>query len=224
MKADFTPSFAEEKRFWDTGVSSVIGIDEVGRGCFAGPVVTAGVMFHPDCCLHFENKLSDMSSWLHEIHDSKLLLTQTREKLAPLIQKHCLYYSIVTIEVPLINTVGIGKATFVGMRKIVKSFLQTAKKSNSAILIDAFRIPHVALPQKPLIKGDQKSISIAAASIIAKVYRDTLMTQLAQTYPGYYFEKNKGYGTRAHRQAIKKHGLSRVHRKSFNLKKYIQSY
>lgn len=220
MKADFTPSFSEEKLLWDRGISHVIGIDEVGRGCFAGPVVTAGVVFDPRCMAAFEDSVSEMFSWLHQIHDSKLITKATREKLAPLIKKHCLHFSIVTIEVPIINTVGIGKATFLGMRQVIQQLTQTIGHKKLAILVDAFRIPEINLMQKSLIKGDQKSISIAAASIIAKVYRDNLMEQLATQYSGYGFDENKGYGTKKHREAIYSLGLSTIHRTSFNLQKY----
>lgn len=220
MKTDFTPSFSEEKFFWDKGVSHVIGIDEVGRGCFAGPVVTAGVIFHSEYLSQFEESVSDMFSWLHQIHDSKVLVKTTREKLAPLIQKHCMHFAIVSIEVPTINTMGIGKATFLGMQQVVNQLIQVIGHTNIAILVDAFTIPEVSVIQKPIIKGDQKSISIAAASIIAKVYRDNLMDQLAKNYGGYDFANNKGYGTKKHRDAIHMLGLSDVHRSSFNLKKY----
>jgi len=218
MKANFTPSFDEEKGFWDKGFSHVVGIDEVGRGCFAGPVVVAGVIFNPDN-LNFP--------WISQIHDSKLLSKLTREILAPLIQKHCVHFSISEISVPIINDIGIAKATLLGMQQVVKNIREIPKRvrddNNSiAILVDAFTIPNIAYKQKPIIKGDQKSISIAAASIIAKVHRDTLMSQLANTYPAYSFADNKGYGTKKHREAIQKYGLSNIHRKSFDLEKYTK--
>lgn len=210
MKANFTPSFSEEKLFWEQGITHVMGIDEVGRGCFAGPVVVAGVIFHPQSAF----------DWLSQVHDSKLLSQIVREKLAPLIQSHCLSFSIAEISIPIINEKGIGKATFLGMQQVVKNLQQTLGNSTIAILVDAFTIPDISLTQKPIIKGDQKSISIAAASIIAKVYRDTLMEKLAKKYIPYGFEVNKGYGTRKHREAIKNYGLSDIHRTSFNLSKY----
>jgi ribonuclease HII len=233
MKADFTPSFDEEKEFWDKGFSHVAGIDEVGRGCFAGPVVVAGVIF----------SLDSQFPWLSQIHDSKLLSQKTRETLAPLIQKHCVHFSISEISVPIINDIGIGKATLLGMQQVVKNLsekipsschsgldpesqnnkrkmLNQVQHDNIAILVDAFTIPNIAYKQKPIIKGDQKSISIAAASIIAKVYRDTMMEKLDKKYPQYGFEKHKGYGTKTHREAIKKYGLTKIHRKSFDLSKY----
>lgn len=211
MKANFTPSFDEEKFYWNSGTLHVIGIDEVGRGCFAGPLVVAGVIFQPTS--NFE--------WLSKIHDSKLLSCKLRETLSPLIQKHCLHFSIATIDVPTINKIGIGKATYMGMRKIVKVLEKKVGNSTVAILVDAFTIPNIKLKQKAMIKGDQKSISIAAASIIAKVYRDDLMNKLAKKYIMYGFEKNKGYGTKMHRKAIRSHGLSDIHRTSFNLGGYL---
>lgn len=242
MKANFTPSFDEEKLLWGKRVTHVIGIDEVGRGAFAGPVVVAGVIFNPDN-LDFP--------WISHIHDSKLLSQKTRETLAPLIQKHCVHFSISEISVPIINDIGIGKATFLGMQSVCKDItakislschsgldpesqnnkrkmlnssrggLTQVQHDNVAVLVDAFTIPNIAYKQKPISKGDQKSISIAAASIIAKVYRDNLMNQLAKTYTAYAFEQNKGYGTKKHREAIRKYGLSDIHRTSFDLKKYL---
>ncbi|MBP9719048.1 MAG: ribonuclease HII [Candidatus Levybacteria bacterium] len=227
MKANFTPSFREEKLFWDQDILHVIGIDEVGRGCFAGPVVVAGVIFHPE----------RLFPWFSQIHDSKLLSASLRETLAPLIQEHCVHFSIAEIPISVINDVGIGKATFLGMQQVVRSchaeLVSASQKTTNeipdqvrddnnklAVLVDAFTIPDIACSQKAIVKGDQKSISIAAASIIAKVYRDNLMSKLAQQYKHYGFEKNKGYGTKDHREAIGIHGLSDMHRTSFDLGKY----
>lgn len=206
-----SPDFSEETYFWENGISHVIGIDEVGRGCFAGPVVVAGVVFGSKSTF----------DWFSQIHDSKLLSASLRELLSPLIQKNCLHFSIVEIPVSVINDVGIGTASFLGMQEVVKKLSEKIVHTNIAVLVDAFTIPEINFVQKPIIKGDQKSISIAAASIIAKVYRDAVMDKLSIQYKEYGFERNKGYGTKEHREAIKKYGLSSIHRLSFDLQKYI---
>lgn len=221
MKANFTPSFDEERHFWNKDIPHVIGIDEVGRGCFAGPVVVAGVIFKPSYFDHFLNNQREFA-WLQEVHDSKLVTKKVREKLSPLIHAHALHCAISEISVPLINAYGIGKATFLGMQEVVTTLQKKIAEINIAVLVDAFTIPGITLPQRPIIKGDQKSISIAAASIIAKVYRDARMQEVGKAYPAYAFEKNKGYGTKMHREAIAGHGLCDMHRTSFDLSKYIK--
>lgn len=196
------PTFEEEEKLWKKGFLCVAGLDEVGRGAFAGPVVVSAVIFL-------------RNSWFEsEINDSKLLKPRTREKLVKFIKKKALCFSIAEIPVREINKHGIGKATQMGFRKAIK--LLPVKPD--FLLIDAFYIKHLNRKnQKPIKKGDQKSISIASASIIAKVYRDKLMRQVHHKYPRYRFAKNKGYGTKQHQERIKEYGLSRIHRKSFNL-------
>lgn len=230
------PSFIEEKTLWNNAVTHVIGIDEVGRGAFAGPVVAAGVIFDPKHLKYFENKTHKHFSFLQKINDSKKLTPKVREQLSEKIKKHCSYYAISRVEVSVINKIGIGKATTVAMRKVVSSVLHKVSSikseknrdmpdTNSFVLVDGFRIKHVRhvglKKQKAIVKGDQKCISIAAASIIAKVYRDNLMRQLAQKYPQYGFAAHKGYGTKQHQKAIFTYGLSRIHRKSFDLQQFL---
>lgn len=221
------PSFKEEKALWKKGYKYVIGVDEVGRGAFAGPVTVAAVVF--ECETDELNGLG--------INDSKLLKSRERRKLSKLIQEGCMHYSVATIGVPTINKVGIGKATSVAFRKAIKEAIE--KLSNKVVeanseflimnskfflLVDGFHIKFVRgigiKNQKAIVKGDRKSISIAAASILAKVHRDSLMKRLSKKYPEYGFGKNKGYGTAFHRKAIKKHGLSRLHRTSSHLEKF----
>ncbi len=206
------PTLEFEEKYWKLGYRYVCGLDEVGRGCFAGPVVVGAVIFA-------EPVQGDALREIPEgIADSKLLTPKKREKLAEEIKKTALAWSIAEIPVCHINKLGIGKATQMAFRKAVKSL----DKNPDFILIDAFYIKHLnRKKQEPIIKGDQLSISIAAASIIAKVHRDKLMDELHGKYPQYGFNKHKGYGTKAHRDAIKKHGLSRIHRKSFNLEKFL---
>ncbi len=212
------PTFAEEIKLWEKGVTSVIGLDEVGRGAFAGPVVVAAVVYP------HQFKVSPHSE-LRFVHDSKLLSPLKREKLAPLIQDNCLYWSIAQISVSVINRVGIGNATFMAFRKVLKQIQAQIFNDSLFALIDGFHIkfvPNLGLKQqKAIIKGDQKSISIASASILAKVYRDNLMHTLHKKYPNYGFLENKGYGTLSHRLALKKYGLSPYHRTSFHLQKFL---
>lgn len=211
------PTLREEKLLWKKNYNFVIGLDEVGRGAFAGPVVVAAVVFSPR---NTGNNILSLG-----IHDSKLLSPKIRECLAKEIKKKSVW-AIAKINVGVINNVGIGKATEMGFRKVVKKILCKGKGNNKAfVLIDGFYVKYIQKVgrknQKAIIKGDQKSISIAAASIIAKVYRDNIMRKLDPKYPQYGFAKHKGYGTEIHQQAIKKHGLSKIHRKSFNLSHFL---
>ncbi|HSX40689.1 MAG TPA: ribonuclease HII [Candidatus Saccharimonadales bacterium] len=207
------PDFSFEKNLWDSGYL-VIGADEVGRGAFAGPVVTAAVVFPKNFVIK-DKRLS-------EINDSKLLSAQKREMLAKLIKEHALFYEIVSVNVGIINRVGIGKATHMAFRKAVKDICKN--NTSCYLLIDGFYVKYVKTlglkKQKAIIKGDRKSISIAAASIIAKVYRDDLMRKLHKKHPQYQFGENKGYGTKEHRNALKTYGLCPLHRTSFSLNKF----
>ncbi len=200
------PTQEEEKILWEKGFKLVCGIDEVGRGCFAGPVVVGAVIFSPD------------TIFPEGIADSKLLTPYKRKNLELRIKNQALCWSIAEVSVAVINKIGIGKATQMAFREALRLLSVQA----DFVLIDAFYIKHLnRKKQKAIVKGDQKSISIAAASIIAKVHRDSLMIKLDQKYPQYGFAKHKGYGTKEHQEAIKKHGLSRLHRKSFNLEKFL---
>lgn len=184
----------------------ICGIDEVGRGCFAGPVVAGAVIFPSN------SKLID------GIADSKLLKPLKRRELAKEIKERAEAWAIGEISVMDINQFGIGQATQMAFSQAVKNL----KKAADFFLIDAFYVKTLdKLKQKPVPGGDRISASIAAASIIAKVYRDDLMEKLHSAFPDYGFDKHKGYGTNFHRQMIKKFGLSELHRKSFNLNKYI---
>lgn len=195
-----------EKKLWDSGHNLVCGVDEVGRGCFAGPVVVGAVMF-PVGFSQFKG-----------IADSKLLNNVKRKKLEVKIKEMSLCWAIDEVSVDIINKVGIGKATQIAFFQVIKKLLHFPQH----ILIDAFYIDaYNKKMQSPVVGGDKLSVSIAAASIIAKVYRDELMEKLGLEYPGYLFEKHKGYGTLEHRNAIKAHGLSPLHRTSFNLTKFL---
>lgn len=201
------PTFDEEKQLWDTGIDHVAGVDEVGRGCFAGPVVAAAVI------------LPRTFNATDEINDSKKLSAKKREKLAKIIKEYATAYAIAEVSVEVINTIGIGKATQIAFAKAITDLPNPPEY----ILMDAFYIDAIDRSiQKPLIHGDGLSISIAAASIIAKVWRDKLMQSLHEKYLKYDFFTNKGYGTKKHREAIGKFGLCDLHRKSFDLKKFVK--
>jgi ribonuclease HII len=191
-----------EKKLWREGYQSVVGVDEVGRGSWAGPVVTATVIFPAAFKPTFQ------------LADSKLLSIKRRLELDEAIKNNAVGFAIGEVGLPHINRYGIGRSTQQGFRKALAGL----SINPDFLLIDAFYIKY--LPKKnqlPIVKGDQKSFSIAAASIIAKVYRDQLMEKLSLDYPNYGFEKHKGYGTKAHQEAIKIHGFSPLHRKSFDL-------
>lgn len=201
------PDFDYEELLWSKG-HSVIGIDEVGRGAFAGPVGVGGVIFDSKMSSAQKKALLELG-----INDSKKLSPKKREKLSLKIREFALATYVSFIDVVVINKIGIGKATFLGMKLVFEKLKEHAQ--NPYLLIDAFTIPKLSAPQRGIIRGDTLSISIAAASIIAKVERDKLMISLSQEFPGYAFEKHKGYGTLNHRKAISQFGLSSLHRKDF---------
>lgn len=199
----------EEWKLWQKGYRLICGVDEVGRGCFAGPVVAGAVVFSQDCQIP------------GGIADSKLLKPRQRQRLAAQIKKCALSWAVGEIPVRDINRFGVGRANQMAFRKAVRSL---AKKPDF-VLVDAFYIRHLQglgrKNQRAIIKGDRTSISIAAASIIAKVYRDNLMKKLAKKYPLYGFAKHKGYGTKDHQEAIRQYGLTPLHRRSFKLEKFL---
>lgn len=200
------PTLNIEKRLWNSGYSIVCGLDEVGRGCFAGPVIVGAVVFPAGV------KLPD------GVADSKLLKSRQREKLAAKIKDQAICWSIAEISTAVINKVGIGKATQMAFRKAIKSL----EKNPDFILIDAFYVKHLNRKKQKAVKdGDKICASISAASIIAKVYRDKLMRKLSKKYPRYGFGKHKGYGTKRHQEAIRRYGLSIIHRRSFDLAKFL---
>lgn len=196
------PNLDFESQLWKQ-YRYIAGIDEVGRGALAGPVVTAAVVLPT----HFSSQL------LPNINDSKLLTSNKRLQLAQLISQHAIYTSINTTSVSIINRLGINKAIFISMRKSLKQLPHC-----DHVLVDGYRIPHLprlSNHQTPIIKGDSISISIAAASILAKVYRDHLMDQLHLQIPHYFWNQNKGYGTTKHAQALQQYGPTQYHRHLF---------
>ncbi len=193
--------FENEK--YEKGYEYIAGIDEVGRGPLAGPVVTCAIILK--------------KGFLPEgINDSKKLSPEKRESLYNIILENAISYSIGIISPLEIDEINILQATYKAMRNAINSL----SVKPSFILADAVTIPEIEIPQQGIIKGDQKSISIAAASIIAKVTRDNLMKEYAKVYEGYGFEKNMGYGTEEHIKALKEIGPCPIHRKTF-IKNFI---
>lgn len=190
---------------FDLQYSDIIGVDEAGRGPLAGVVVSSAV------------KLKNYSSDLDEINDSKKLTEKKREKLFDIIKKHFeVSVGIATIEE--IDEINILNATFLSMRRALEDLKTKVKDfDKNTVLVDGnFKIREYSGKQEAVVKGDAKSLSIAAASIIAKVTRDRIMRELGEKYPDYDFAKNKGYGTKKHVEAIKKYGvIDGIHRKSF---------
>lgn len=208
------PDFSFEEPLWEKSFT-VIGIDEVGRGAFAGPVGIGGVVFSPNMSSKEKKKILSTG-----INDSKRLTPKKREYLAEIIKENCLAYETCFIDVETINAIGVGKASFMGMREAainLKFKISNLKLKNKElfVLVDGFMISSLTLPQQNIIRGDSLSISIAAASIIAKVERDMLMDKLGFEFPNYKFEQHKGYGTALHRKAISSFGVSQNHRIEF---------
>lgn len=185
-----------ERKYWD--YSHICGIDEVGRGPLAGPVVAAAVILPKDCNLLY-------------INDSKQLSEQKREELYEQIMAQAVSVGIGVVSHERIDEINILQATYEAMRQAVGKLNVVP----DLLLNDAVTIPELPMKQVPIIKGDAKSISIAAASIVAKVTRDHMMVELDKFYPHYGFAGNKGYGSAAHIQALKKFGPCRIHRRTF---------
>lgn len=222
------PNFYFEKKVKKLGYKLIAGVDEVGRGCFAGPVVAGCVAFSSEFRVLSRNSPKSTHKGtpalglpvtrhpLVTINDSKQLSKRQREAADKWIRRNALRFGIGMASVAQINKLGIKKATEIAFRKAIKNCGQI-----DYLLIDAFYIPYVVglrrKKQKAIIKGDTKSVSIAAASIIAKVYRDKLMRALAKKpkYRKYGWDKNAGYGTEEHRKAIRKYGITNLHRKKF---------
>lgn len=185
-----------ERRFADKGV--LCGIDEVGRGPLAGPVMAGAVILPTDHKILYLN-------------DSKKLTAKKRDELYDVIMSEAVAVAVGSEDHDVIDEINILQATYSAMRKAIG---QLSVKPDF-LLVDAVTIPDTGIPECPIIKGDAKSVSIAAASIVAKVTRDRLMVEYDKLYPEYHFAKNKGYGTAEHIAALKKYGPCPIHRKTF---------
>jgi ribonuclease HII len=187
-----------ERSLWAAGVMDIAGVDEAGMSPLAGPVAAAAVVF-------------ERGSRIPGINDSKKLDAATRNRLATDIKESAVTWSVAFAEVGEIDSVNIYWAGLLAMRRAIDGLSVPPEH----VLLDARRLKELPIPQQSIVKGDCKSLTIAAASILAKTARDTLMCELDVAYPGYGFSKHKGYPVREHLAAIKRLGVSPIHRRSF---------
>ncbi len=197
------PTWEHELALWQAGYTALAGVDEAGRGAWAGPLVAAAVII-PACAT------PDDEVWA-AVRDSKLLTAHQREGLYPAIHERAVAVGIGVVSPALLDLIGLGPANRLAMVRAVQALSQ----SPDHLLIDAFKLPKLLLPQRSIVHGDTLSPAIAAASVIAKVYRDRLMREYAATFPGYAFAAHKGYGTAAHQAALAQHGPTPIHRRCF---------
>jgi ribonuclease HII len=198
-----SPTLEHEQRFVAQGYHLIAGIDEVGRGCWAGPVVAAAVILS-DVVYHMPNVLAGLN-------DSKQLSAAQRRALVDTIQRVSVGIGVGMVSAHDIDALGILTATRYAMQQAVMQLPVIPQ----AIVVDAVAFPRWPIPQQAIIKGDEQSLSIAAASVIAKVRRDQMLIALDRTYPAYGFAQHKGYGTAQHQQALRQYGLIDQHRRSF---------
>lgn len=196
---EFKIGFDFEHQAIADGYTFIAGVDEVGRGCLAGPVVAAA------CILDTSKPVPD------GLNDSKKLTEKQRDEIAAQLRETAIAYAIGVVEAEEIDRINILEATKLAMVKAIESLSPAADH----ILIDALQLKHLRIPQKAIIKGDSISYSIAAASVLAKTYRDSLMVEFDAVYPQYGFAGHKGYGAAIHRKALKEHGPCPLHRKTF---------
>ncbi len=189
---------AFEQALWDQGIEFVGGVDEVGMAPLAGPVIAAAVIL-------------PRGARLNGVNDSKQLSPEEREDLDPQIRSLALAVGVGRAEVHEIDTINIYQAGLLALRRAVLNLAQAPQH----LLVDARKLPELKMPQTPIIKGDAKSITIGAASIVAKVHRDRLMAGMDAQYPGYAFAEHKGYPTPVHLEALQRLGACDIHRRSF---------
>ena len=198
-----------EKQLLASGITKIAGVDEAGRGPCAGPLIVAAVILR-----------DPQSQSLNEIRDSKELTAAKREQLFNVVIAESLAHSIIEISVDEIDSLGLHKCNIEGMRRAITAL----KIEPQYVLTDGYAIPGLVTPNLAVWKGDQVAISISAASILAKVYRDRIMIELDQKYPGYGLAGHKGYITKSHTDAIKELGVLPIHRKTFsNIAEIINS-
>ena len=189
-----------EQTLFNAGIINIAGVDEAGRGPCAGPLVVAAVILN-----------DPFSKELSQVKDSKELTEAKREQLFEIIIENCIDYNIVEISPDEIDQLGLHKCNIEGMRRAVMGL----KTSAEYVLTDGYPIPGLTIPNLSVWKGDKVAISISAASILAKVYRDRIMIELDKKFPNYGLANHKGYITALHTDAIKKYGVLPIHRKSF---------
>lgn len=187
-----------ERAYYKKGIKLIAGIDEVGRGPLAGPVVAAAVILPENCMIE-------------GLNDSKKLSPQKRAELYDIIMEKAIAVGVGSVDNITIDSINILQATY----KAMQAAIEQLDPKPEQLLADAVTIPDVNIPQEGIIKGDAKSLSIAAASVIAKVTRDRYMVKMSEVYQGYDFENNMGYGTPKHIEGIKRLGFTAIHRQSF---------
>ena len=191
-----------ERQVWKKGYRFIAGLDEVGRGCLAGPVFAGVVIFSPE-------------TRIRGVTDSKLLSPSKREILSQQIREKALAWAIASVEAEEIDSINIHHASLLAMKKAVEIISQNSGLKPDYLFIDGKFTLSLETHQRALVNGDRLSHTIAAASILAKVSRDALMRKLHLQYPHYGFDEHKGYATLKHREAIKRHGLTPLHRRTF---------
>lgn len=196
------PNLFWERALWAQGFAHVAGVDEAGRGALAGPVCAAAVILPATM---------DAPLPLEGVRDSKQMTPTQREHWAARIREIALAWGVAFASPQEIDTLGIIPATRLAARRALAALTLPP----DALLLDYLLLPEIEIPQTSLIKGDARSLSIAAASVLAKTSRDALMVEIDSQFPGYGFSRHKGYGTQAHREAIARLGLSPVHRATF---------
>jgi ribonuclease HII len=196
------PTLHFEKYLWGAGTARVAGIDEAGRGAWAGPVSAAAVILPPDPAV---------KQALSQVRDSKLMTARARENWAPRIREIALAWGVGFATAEEIDELGILPATKLAAWHALEATWP------EALITDYLVFPELELPQIALIKGDRLSLSVAAASVLAKTARDARMREADGEYPGYGFARHKGYGTRLHQESIRRMGLCEFHRKSFSI-------
>ncbi len=196
------PDLSQESALWSAGVQFIGGIDEAGRGAWAGPVFAAVVVLPPE---------ARMTHVLSGVRDSKQMTPAQRERWASIIKEACLAWGVGCASHQEIDAIGILPATRLAAQRAVECLARPPQH----LLLDYLRLPAVHLPQTPLVKGDARCLSIAAASVLAKTARDARLREAEGEYPGYGFARHKGYGTQAHRAALERLGPCSFHRFSY---------
>lgn len=199
------PDFSFEIALLEQGIAYIAGVDEVGRGALAGPVAAAAVVLPIT---------PDTQAKLSGVNDSKKLTSGQRASWAVCIKEIALAWEVGLATSAEIDALGIVPATQLAMKRAIDRL----RVRPGYVLVDYIDLPQIVIPQGSLVKGDERSLSIASASIVAKVARDAILTDLDIQFPGYGFAQNKGYGTQAHRNALRNLGLSPVHRRCFHVK------
>jgi ribonuclease HII len=193
-------NYTYERTCWKLGAETVAGVDEAGRGPLAGPVVAAAVVFPSEV-------------WIHGVDDSKKLSAGRREELCTMIRECALTLGVSVVSHEVIDEINIYQASMRAMAEAVSRLSPQPKH----LLIDGPRYQQSPIPYNAIVGGDAVCFSIAAASIVAKVTRDAIMREYDAQYPGYGFAQHKGYGTQAHRDALRKYGPCPIHRRSFRM-------